>query len=68
MSVTTFSSPALVQRQPNWIVRLFDYKPFLIVMCLAPAIGLPLPSTSWIVHCPRGARQSAVLEQYFSHE
>ncbi|WP_027532506.1 carbohydrate ABC transporter permease [Bradyrhizobium sp. WSM3983] len=40
MSVTTLSSPVLVQRQPNWLVRLFDYKPFLVAMCLAPAIGL----------------------------
>ncbi|MDG9698061.1 sugar ABC transporter permease, partial [Streptomyces sp. DH17] len=24
----------------SWLVRLFDYKPFLIVMCLAPAVGL----------------------------
>ncbi|GGI19981.1 carbohydrate ABC transporter permease [Bradyrhizobium guangdongense] len=40
MSVTTLSSPVLPQRQPNWLVRLFDYKPFLIAMCLAPAIGL----------------------------
>src|SRR4051794_41907937 len=40
MSVTTLSSPALAQRQPNWLVRLFDYKPFLIVVCLTPAIGL----------------------------
>ena len=29
-----------VHRQPGWLVRLFDYKPFLIVVCLAPAIGL----------------------------
>src|SRR5260370_5931158 len=28
--------------QPNWLVRLFDYKPFLIVICLTPAIGLLL--------------------------
>jgi len=40
MSVTTLSSTALAHRQPNWLVRLFDYKPFLIVMCLAPALGL----------------------------
>ena len=40
MSVTTLPSSALAQRQPSWPVRLFDYKPFLIVMCLAPAIGL----------------------------
>ena len=30
----------MVQRQPGWLVRLFDYKPFLIVVCLTPAIGL----------------------------
>ncbi|MHC2278429.1 multiple sugar transport system permease protein [Bradyrhizobium diazoefficiens] len=40
MSVTTLPPLALAQRQPSWLVRLFDYKPFLIVMCLAPAIGL----------------------------
>lgn len=40
MSVTTLSPPVLAHRQPNWLVRLFDYKPFLIAMCLAPAIGL----------------------------
>ncbi|SFQ12407.1 carbohydrate ABC transporter membrane protein 1, CUT1 family [Bradyrhizobium sp. Ghvi] len=40
MSVTTLPAPALIHRQPNWLVRLFDYKPFLIAMCLAPAIGL----------------------------
>src|SRR5438270_2027944 len=40
MSVTTLPSHRVALRQPGWIVRLFDYKPFLIVMCLAPAIGL----------------------------
>src|SRR5215207_9029616 len=40
MSVTTLPSHRMATRQPGWIVRLFDYKPFLIVMCLAPAIGL----------------------------
>src|SRR6201746_1789811 len=40
MSVTTLPSRHIVQRQPNWLVRLFDYHPFLIVVCLAPAIGL----------------------------
>jgi multiple sugar transport system permease protein len=40
MSVTTLPSHRIATRQPGWIVRLFDYKPFLIVMCLAPAIGL----------------------------
>src|SRR3954468_24158152 len=28
--------------QPNWLAKLFDYKPFLIVICLTPAIGLLL--------------------------
>src|SRR6187401_1368913 len=41
MSVTTLPTRRIIeQRQPGWIVRLFDYKPFLIVVCLTPAIGL----------------------------
>ena len=36
-SATTWvATPA----QPNWLQRLFDYKPFLIVLCLLPAVGL----------------------------
>jgi multiple sugar transport system permease protein len=27
------------QRQ-NWLVRLFDWKPFLVVVCMLPAVGL----------------------------
>src|SRR5260221_12913716 len=42
MSVTTLPSGRVAQRQPGWLVRLFDYRPFLIVVCLAPAIGLLL--------------------------
>ena len=42
MSVTTLPSRGALHRQPGWLVRLFDYKPFLIVVCLAPAIGLLL--------------------------
>src|SRR5882724_2973503 len=45
MSVTTLPhrpSRTFVHRQPGWIIRLFDYKPFLIVVCLTPAIGLLL--------------------------
>src|SRR5437588_13097186 len=40
MSVTTLPSRSLVHPQPGWLARLFDYKPFLIVICLTPAIGL----------------------------
>jgi multiple sugar transport system permease protein len=40
MSVTTMNSRNVVTRQPGMIARLFDYKPFLIVMCLTPAVGL----------------------------
>jgi multiple sugar transport system permease protein len=40
VSVTTMPSRRLAQRQPSWLTRLFDYKPFLIVVCLTPAIGL----------------------------
>ncbi|MCX7384260.1 MAG: sugar ABC transporter permease, partial [Alphaproteobacteria bacterium] len=28
--------------KPSWLARLFDYKPFLIFICLLPAIGLLL--------------------------
>jgi multiple sugar transport system permease protein len=28
------------RRQPGWLVRLFDWKPFLIVVCMLPAVGL----------------------------
>jgi multiple sugar transport system permease protein len=38
-SATTW---AATPAQSNWLQRLFDYKPFLIVLCLLPAIGLLL--------------------------
>src|SRR5665213_878326 len=28
--------------EPNWLTRLFDYKPFLIFICLLPAVGILL--------------------------
>jgi multiple sugar transport system permease protein len=40
MSVTTLPSRSFVQRRPSWFARLLDYKPFLVIVCLAPAIGL----------------------------
>ena len=40
MAVTAPSWTQTTRR--NWVVRLFDYKPFLVVMCLAPALGLLL--------------------------
>src|SRR6201985_1577529 len=40
MSVTTLHSRNLVHRQPSRLARLLDSKPVLIVVCLAPAIGL----------------------------
>src|SRR6187200_2322348 len=40
MSVTTLPLQRAAQRQPGWLVRLFDNKLFLIVICLTPAIGL----------------------------
>src|ERR1700743_2966726 len=42
MSVTTVPSRNIIVRQPGWLARLVVYKPFLITMCLAPAIGLLL--------------------------
>jgi multiple sugar transport system permease protein len=29
-----------IRRDPTWFARLLDWKPFLIVMCLFPAVGL----------------------------
>lgn len=26
--------------QPSWLTRLFDWKPFLIFVCMLPAVGL----------------------------
>jgi multiple sugar transport system permease protein len=40
MSVTTTLPRRSENVQPGWLVRLFDHKPFLIVVCLTPAIGL----------------------------
>jgi multiple sugar transport system permease protein len=37
--VTQWTRP---QVQPNWVVRLFDWKPFLVFMCMLPAAGLLL--------------------------
>ncbi|WP_431284892.1 carbohydrate ABC transporter permease [Humitalea sp. 24SJ18S-53] len=40
MSVTTAPVWTKARREPGWLVRLFDYKPFLIIACLLPALGL----------------------------
>ncbi len=40
MTVATMSEWTRTRRQPGWFVRLFDYKPFLILVCLFPAVGL----------------------------
>jgi multiple sugar transport system permease protein len=41
MSVTTSAAPWVrPQRELNWLQKLLDWKPFLVVMCLAPAVGL----------------------------
>ncbi len=40
MSVTALPVWSPVRKEAGWLVRLFDYKPFLVVMCLAPALGL----------------------------
>jgi multiple sugar transport system permease protein len=37
------TEPLLIsRRRQNWLIRLFDWKPFLIVICLLPAVGLLL--------------------------
>jgi multiple sugar transport system permease protein len=44
MDATTHPAQAWVPRRApsHWLARLFDYKPFLIVICLTPALGLLL--------------------------
>ena len=42
MSVTTAPEWIRQRPQPSWIVRLFDWKPFLVLACLTPAVGLLL--------------------------
>jgi multiple sugar transport system permease protein len=40
MSVTTAPAWTRARSQPGWLARLFDWKPFLVVACLLPALGL----------------------------
>lgn len=40
MSVTTAPAWSRARQEPGWLVRLFEYKPFLIFACLLPAVGL----------------------------
>src|SRR3954463_6776493 len=42
MSVTTAPEWVRQRREPGWLARLFDYKPFLVFICLLPACGLLL--------------------------
>jgi len=42
MTVTTMTDWTRARPQPGWLARLFDYKPFLVFMCLLPALGLLL--------------------------
>jgi multiple sugar transport system permease protein len=40
MSATTLPGWTRVRREQSWFVRLLDWKPFLIIACLTPAVGL----------------------------
>jgi multiple sugar transport system permease protein len=40
MSATTAPAWIKARPQPGALARLFDWKPFLVVLCLAPAVGL----------------------------
>jgi multiple sugar transport system permease protein len=46
MTIAAEARPA-PQLAQNWLVRLFDYKPFLIFICLLPALGLLLVFLSY---------------------
>src|SRR5215472_10543413 len=40
MSASATTTWVPTRAEPNWLERLFDSKPFLIVLCLFPAVGL----------------------------
>jgi multiple sugar transport system permease protein len=42
MTDASISTTNWVHRRadPSWLVRLFDWKPFLVIICLLPAVGL----------------------------
>jgi multiple sugar transport system permease protein len=42
MTVATMTDWTRVRPNQSWLSRLFDNKPFLVFMCLLPAIGLLL--------------------------
>ncbi len=42
MTVATMTDWSRARPQQSWLSRLFDYKPFLVFMCLLPACGLLL--------------------------
>lgn len=46
MTIAAEARPT-TQPEQSWLVRLFDYKPFLIFICLLPAIGLLLVFLSY---------------------
>src|SRR6478735_9062862 len=47
MAVAAAESRTVHSLQHNWLVRLFDYKPFLIFLCLLPAAGFLLVFLSY---------------------
>ena len=42
MSAAAVRVPLDVHVEPSWLARLFDWKPFLVFICLLPAVGLLL--------------------------
>ncbi len=40
MSVTAAEGWVRQAKAQSWLSKLFDWKPFLVVMCLLPAVGL----------------------------
>jgi multiple sugar transport system permease protein len=40
MSVTAAPAWTRARQEPNWLTRLFDWKPFLVLVCMLPAVGL----------------------------
>jgi multiple sugar transport system permease protein len=42
MSVTASAAWKNVRQEPGWLTRFFDWKPFLVFICMLPAVGLLL--------------------------
>ena len=60
VTATTIPRWAPVRTEANWLVRLFDWKPFLVFICMLPAAGLLLTFLTY----PLGPRHLAGVHRH----